>query len=185
MPADPKPEAIDFELLPRTSKATAIREDAETHKAAFPRLVALLMDDLFRLPGTRLRFGLNPVLDLIPAVGDGAAALFSGLTLFAAIRYRIPKIVIMRMGANVLVNALVGLIPGIGEAFAFWFRPSLRNYHLLKTHLPIVGDLTPTATRKDWFWVIGIVGVLFLLFLFCVILEAYIFLWILHAIFGS
>ena len=159
--------------------------DAESHKATLPRLIALLMDDLFRVPGTRWRFGLNPILDLIPAVGDGAAALFSGLTLFAAIRYRVPKIVITRMGVNVLVNALIGLIPGVGEAFAFWFRPSLRNYHLLNRHIPALGGGGFTSTRKDWIFVTGIVIALFLLFLFCVVAEAYEFLWMLHALFGS
>jgi hypothetical protein len=175
---DPKPRVIDLELLPETP-------DVENHKQALPRLIALLMDDLFRLPGTRLRFGLNPILDLIPAVGDGAAALISALTLFVAARYRVPKIIIARMGLNIVLNALIGLIPGVGEVFAFWFRPSLRNYQLLKTHIPAMATGSVTSRKKDWFFVITMVTAIFLLFLICASVGAYFFFWLLKTIFGT
>jgi hypothetical protein len=180
MPAnpDPEPRIIDFELLRE-------KPDVENHKHALPRLIALLMDDLFRLPGTKLRFGLNPILDLIPAFGDGAAALISALTLFVAARYRIPKVVIARMGINILLNALIGLIPGVGEVFAFWFRPSHRNYQLLKTHIPAMATSSVTSRKKDWFFVIAIVTVVLLLFLFCAGVWAYFLLWLLKAVFGT
>jgi hypothetical protein len=124
MTTNPKPKLIDFELLPQESKA-------EGSAQAVPRIIALLMDDLFRLPGTRRRFGLNPVLDLIPAIGDASAAVVSAITLLVAARNRVPKVVITRMGLNILINALIGIIPGVGEVFAFWFRPSHRNYESL------------------------------------------------------
>ncbi|HSP45190.1 MAG TPA: M50 family metallopeptidase [Chthoniobacterales bacterium] len=55
--------------------------------------------------------------------GDASAAVVSAITLFVAARNRVPKVVITRMGLNILVNALIGVIPGVGEVFAFWFRP--------------------------------------------------------------
>jgi Domain of unknown function (DUF4112) len=174
---DPKPRIIDFELLPE-----AQNPDKENHKQAVPRLIALLMDDLFRLPGTRFRFGLNPILDLIPAVGDGAAALISALTLFVAARYRVPKVIIARMGINIALNALIGLIPGVGEIFAFWFRPSHRNYQLLRTHIPAVASGPIISRRKDWLFVIAIVTALLLLFSFCAGVGVYLVLQLLHAI---
>jgi hypothetical protein len=182
MPRDPEPEprTIAFELLPEASNP-----DDENHKQAVPRLIALLMDDLFRLPGTRFRFGLNPILDLIPAVGDGAAALISALTLFVAARYCVPKPIIVRMGVNIALNALIGLIPGVGEIFAFWFRPSHRNYQLLRTHIPAVASGPVTSRRRDWFFVIAIVIGLLLLFSFCAGVGVYLVLRLLHAIFGT
>jgi hypothetical protein len=182
MPKDPEPQprTIVFELLPDASNP-----DDENHKQAVPRLIALLMDDLFRLPGTRFRFGFNPILDLIPAVGDGAAALISALTLFVAARYRVPKVIIVRMGVNIALNALIGLIPGVGEIFAFWFRPSHRNYQLLRTHIPAAAGGLVTSRRKDWFFVIAIVIGLLLLFSFCAGAGVYLVLRLLHAIFGA
>ncbi|MDQ6764908.1 MAG: DUF4112 domain-containing protein [Verrucomicrobiota bacterium] len=179
MPADPTPaKELEFELLSEKS-------EADQHKSAFPRLIALLMDDLFRVPGTRLRFGLNPILDLIPAVGDGAAALISGLSLFVAVRYRVPKAVIGRMGVNILLNALMGLIPGVGELFAAWFRPSHRNYQLIRTHIPAVGASPIGSRKRDWFLLLAMVAGLLLLFLFCASVGIYFSFRILHALFGG
>jgi hypothetical protein len=181
-PNNPEParRTIAFELLPEASNL-----NDENHQQAVPRLIALLMDDLFRLPGTRFRFGLNPILDLIPAVGDGAAALISALTLFVAARYRVPKVIIVRMGVNIALNALIGLIPGVGEIFAFWFRPSHRNYQLLRTHIPAVASGPVPSRTRDWLFVIAIVIGLLLLFSFCAGVGVYLVLRLLHAIFGT
>ena len=134
-----------------------------------PRLIALFMDDLFPVPGTTRRFGLNPVLDLIPAIGDASAAVVSAITLFVAARNRVPKVVITRMGLNILINALIGIIPGVGEVFAFWFRPSHRNYELLKKHAPPTSGSARTSTRSDTVFVFAIIAVVLSIFAVCVV----------------
>jgi uncharacterized protein DUF4112 len=149
-------------LLPKES-------EAEKTARAVPRLIALLMDDLFPVPGTTRRFGLNPVLDLIPAIGDASAAVVSAITLFVAARNRVPKVVITRMGLNILINALIGIIPGVGEVFAFWFRPSHRNYELLKKHMPSASGSASTSTRSDTVFVFAIVAVVLSIFAVCVV----------------
>jgi Domain of unknown function (DUF4112) len=164
---NPEPKVIDFELLPEESKA-------EKTARAVPRLIALLMDDLFPVPGTRRRFGLNPVLDLIPAIGDASAAVVSAITLFVAARSRVPKVVITRMGLNILINALIGIIPGVGEVFAFWFRPSHRNYELLKKHAPSAGGSARPSTRSDAVFVFAIVAVVLSIFAVCVLAGLYV-----------
>ena len=50
-----------------------------------------------------------------------------------------PKIVLARMALNVLLNGAMGMVPGVGEVFSFWFRPSSRNYNLLLKHAPQAG----------------------------------------------
>ncbi|MEP6809698.1 MAG: DUF4112 domain-containing protein [Chthoniobacterales bacterium] len=147
-------KAVEWEVLPAETEATRRQQ-------AIPRIVALLMDNLFRIPGTQRRFGLNPLLDLIPAVGDASAATISAATLFVAARSGVPKVVMARMGMNILLNALIGIIPGIGEVFAFWFRPSNRNYELLKKHS---ASAVRPSTRGDKIFVFGIVGAILLLF---------------------
>lgn len=98
------------------------------------RWVALLMDNLLRLPGTKLRFGLNPLIDFIPGVGDVSAAVVSTSVLLYALRHGIPKLLLARMALNILINETVGIIPIVGSAFAFWFRCNQRNYQLLHSH---------------------------------------------------
>jgi hypothetical protein len=150
MKTEAKP--MEFEVLP--SEAEVLKR-----KQALPRIIALLMDDLFRVPGTKRRFGLNPILDLIPALGDASAATISAATLFVAARSGVPKVVITRMGLNILLNAMIGVIPGIGEAFAFWFRPSHRNYELLKRHA--ASEVKP-STKGDKIFVIAIIAAILL-----------------------
>ena len=150
-----------------------------------PRLIALFMDDLFPVPGTNRRFGLNPVLDLIPAIGDASAVVVSAVTLFVAARSRVPKVVITRMGLNILLNALIGIIPGIGEVFAFWFRPSHRNYELLKKHAPAAGQSARPSTRSDKVFVFAIVGVVLSIFAVCVIAGLYVSVLLARELFGN
>jgi hypothetical protein len=174
---NPEPKEIEFELLPKET-------EAEKKARVVPRLIALFMDDLFPLPGTSRRFGLNPVLDLIPAIGDASAVVVSAITLFVAARNRVPKVVIARMGLNILINALIGVIPGVGEAFAFWFRPSHRNYELLKKHAPSAGGSARPSTRSDTVFVFAIIAVVLSMFALCVIAGLYVSVLLARELFG-
>lgn len=149
----PPLQEIDFELLPP--------EEKQKRAAVEPvfRWVALLMDGLVRIPGTRFRFGLNPLIDLIPAVGDISAAFVSTSVLVYALRHGIPTMLLARMAVNVLINEIVGVVPVIGSAFAFWFRCNQRNYELLRTHAG-----TPRVRRRsDTIFVVSVLAVLFLI----------------------
>lgn len=114
------------------------------------------MDDLLRLPGTRLRFGLDPIIGLIPGLGDVASAIVSAVSLIYAARVGVPKILLARMSINILINELVGIIPGVGDAFSFWFKSNVRNYDLLRHHFG-----APVRRRiSDWFFVALILALL-------------------------
>ena len=114
------------------------------------------MDNLLRLPGTKFRFGLNPFIDFIPIVGDVSAALVSTSVLLYALRRGLPIVLLVRMALNILVNEVVGIVPLLGSAFAFWFRANKRNYDLLQSHID-----TPSRPRKsDWIFVLAMLGIL-------------------------
>ena len=111
--------------------------DAETAQQQIARLETLahLLDDVFRVPGTRLRFGLDGVIGLIPGVGDAATG---ALAAYLAVRARaigLPAGVILRMAANVGVDLVVGSIPVAGDLFDFGFKANRRNVDLLKREL--------------------------------------------------
>ncbi len=163
-----------FDVLPpdRSAKGDAIA-----------RLIAHLMDNLLRVPGTKARVGLNPFLDLIPLFGDGAAMLVTASMLLEAARRGVPKSVMARMGANVLLNGLMGTIPGVGEAFAFWFRPSTRNYALLQKH-GSSSAVPPKSHAKDWAFVIALIVFVILAIGALAALSFYVVWRLLHAIGG-
>ncbi len=117
------------------------------------------MDEFLRLPGTKFRFGLDPIIGLLPGLGDTSSALVSALALIQAARRGVPKVLLARMSLNILINELVGIIPGLGDAFSFWFKSNTRNYKLLQHHID-----SPTRSRKtDWVFVGVVLGLLFLI----------------------
>src|SRR5436190_6766244 len=107
----PPPQAITWELL-----SPEERQRRQSIEPLF-KWLALIMDNVLRIPGTNFRFGLDPIIGLFPGIGDTASAITSAVALIYAARQGIPKILIARMGANILVNELIGIIPGIGDLF--------------------------------------------------------------------
>ncbi len=149
----PPLQEMDWEVLPPEQKQ---------ERAALEPLfkwLALIMDDLLRLPGTKFRFGLDPIIGLLPGLGDTASAIVSALALIYAARSGVPKILLARMAANILINELVGIVPGVGDAFSFWFKSNVRNYELLKRHI----GMPQRSRRSDWVFVIVVLGLLFLI----------------------
>ena len=80
------------------------------------RKLKRLLDEVFRVPGTNIRFGWDPVIGLLPWVGDVVTALFSCAIIFQAHRMRLPRVVQLRMLINVAVDVLAGIVPVIGDA---------------------------------------------------------------------
>jgi hypothetical protein len=114
------------------------------------------MDEFLRVPGTKLRFGLDPLIGLIPGLGDTASAAISALSLIYAARCGVPRIALARMALNILINEIVGIIPGVGDAFSFWFKSNARNYQLLQRHL----GSSRRSGKADWIFVVVILVVL-------------------------
>ncbi|QKG55836.1 DUF4112 domain-containing protein [Hymenobacter sp. BRD128] len=96
--------------------------------------VARLMDSQFRLPGTRFRFGLDPLLGLIPVVGDLSSTLVSVALLVTMLRHGASGAVVVRMVLNILLDTVLGDIPIIGNVFDFAYKSNERNVALLRRH---------------------------------------------------
>src|SRR6187200_3056153 len=95
---------------------------------------AVLLDSAFQVPGTKMRFGMDPILGLIPGVGDIITGFFSVMIVIHAVRLRIPKVVIARMMLNTGLDLLVGAVPLLGDLFDAGFKANLRNLSLLERH---------------------------------------------------
>jgi Domain of unknown function (DUF4112) len=111
---------------------------------------ARLFDSAFRIPGTTLTFGLDPLIGLIPGIGDLASPVFSLLIIWHGAKLRVPKVVLARMVLNALIDAVVGTVPVIGDALDFGWKANEWNMALLERHA-MPGQ---RATSGDWLFVI-------------------------------
>lgn len=98
------------------------------------RTLARVLDSAFSIPGTRIRFGLDPILGLIPGGGDVAGAALSGYIVLIAARLGAPPAVLGRMLLNVLIDTVVGSVPLLGDLFDVAWKSNLRNVALLERY---------------------------------------------------
>jgi hypothetical protein len=116
-----------------------------------------LMDDLFRVPVLGWRFGLDALTGLIPVVGDTSTALVSFYILAAAVRYRVPKITILRMGLNIGIDYLVGSLPVVGDLADAWWKSNQKNLDLLRRRATVSAEEAREGRASDWVFVGGII----------------------------
>lgn len=94
-------------------------------------MIAHMLDDVLRVPGTRMRMGVDPLLGLVPIIGDAIATLLGMTILVIARQLNVPWSIVAQMSWNQLKNGLIGAIPFIGDAYSFQFKSSAVNTALL------------------------------------------------------
>jgi uncharacterized protein DUF4112 len=132
------------------------RPQTEVTEKSLDRL-AWLMDDLFRVPVLGWRFGLDALIGLVPGFGDTATSLVSVYILVNAIRYRVPKITLLRMGLNIAIDYVVGSVPLIGDFLDAWWKSNHRNLDLLKKRATVSAEEARAGSTSDWLFVGGII----------------------------
>ena len=96
--------------------------------------VSRLMDEQFRLPGTNFRFGLDPILNMIPVAGGIGGFAVSAMLLLTMAKYGVSRKVLLIMTLNIILDSTIGAIPIIGNIFDFAYKSNSRNIKLLKEH---------------------------------------------------
>jgi hypothetical protein len=120
------------------------------------RKVAQLLDSAFLVPGTNYRIGLDPIMGLVPVIGDLISPLFTAGIIWQARDLGVPRVVQMRMIFNVAIDALVGMFPVFGDLFDFAWKANDMNMALLEAH---AAEERP-ATPGDWVFVIAMIALL-------------------------
>lgn len=112
-----------------------------------------LMDDLFRIPIIGWRVGLDALVGLIPGVGDTATTLASLYILTSAVRYRVPKVTLVRMGLNLGIDYAVGALPLVGDFFDAWWKSNQKNIELLRKRATVSASEAREGKISDWLFV--------------------------------
>jgi hypothetical protein len=134
-----------------------------------------LLDQAFRVPGTNIRFGWDVIVGLVPGLGDLSSPLFGVVILLHAYRMGVPKIVQARMVINAVVDALLGVVPLLGNVADVFWRANTWNMRLLERH----AHRGVPPSRFDAVFVWSIVAMLLLLALVPAVLAAWLVVWLL------
>ncbi|MEM8721973.1 MAG: DUF4112 domain-containing protein [Cyanobacteria bacterium P01_G01_bin.39] len=103
------------------------------------RKIAKLLDTAIGIPGTKFRFGLEPILGLLPGGGDLITALISAYTIYLASSFGLEKKEILKMVRNVAIDTAVGSVPIAGDIFDAFFKSNIRNLEILENHIAKTG----------------------------------------------
>ena len=95
---------------------------------------AVLLDSAFRVPGTRIRFGIDAVIGLVPGLGDLSAPIYTAFLLATGFRMRLPAVIQARMVLNAAIDMLIGLVPLLGDFADVAWKANLRNMALLERY---------------------------------------------------
>lgn len=109
-------------------------QTANNSKIKWVEFVSHLMDDQFRVPGTNFRFGLDPIMNLIPVVGDLSGFAVSAALVATMARHGASGRVLTLMVLNIILDATIGAIPVVGQIFDFTYKANTRNIRLLRAH---------------------------------------------------
>ncbi|MGK7371156.1 MAG: DUF4112 domain-containing protein [Candidatus Halalkalibacterium sp. M3_1C_030] len=131
--------------------------------------LANLLDSKFRIPGTNIRFGIDPVIGLVPGIGDWIGGLASLYFLVYAVTLKAKASVILRMLWNILIDIIIGAIPVLGEIFDVGWKANLRNADLLEDLIH-----NPEQTERQsqiLVWLAGILSVVVVILLLYLIVT--------------
>jgi len=143
MPKIPEPEIIP----PRGKGAPVLLTDEQLEQ------LTSLLDDIFHIPGTSIRFGIDPLIGLIPGLGDFITGIMSFLILYGAWQRGLPRVTMARMFANIAIDTVVGMIPVGGDFFDAAWKSNRMNYNLL---LRAKAEPQKSHTGRDWLFLLAL-----------------------------
>lgn len=132
------PRTPDVEVLP-----------AETKSLERIRLVARVLDDLFRIPGTNYRIGLDGVLGVVPGFGDALGSLLSGYIIWEGLRLGVSARAVVRMIGNLFADAAIGVFPVLGDLLDFTWKANRRNLIIIEEELARNPHALPRSSSQS------------------------------------
>lgn len=145
------------------TQPTGLTPAEQALRGRLERLAGLL-DNAFRVPGTRIRFGLDPIIGLVPGIGDLIGLIVGLWVIWQARGIRVPKLMIVRMLGNLLIEAILGIVPFVGDAFDLMWQSNERNRALLIGYLDAKQAASTTTRRqRRWLWLLGLLALIMLL----------------------
>jgi Domain of unknown function (DUF4112) len=107
------------------------------------RVLAKLLDNSISIPGTGWKIGFDPIIGLIPGIGDVIGAVLSGYIILEGVRAEVPAFTLARMLVNVGIDTLLGAVPAVGDVFDAVWKSNMMNVALLERHVAATESAPP------------------------------------------
>jgi len=166
----PRSSSVEGTILPSdrwTRGAWIFRDDTL-------RSLEILLDEAFRIPFTRFRFGIDGIIGLVPGLGDVIAGVLSLVIPIAAWTRGVPYVSLARMAVNLAIGVLVGSVPLIGDAFDIAWKPNRRNYLLMQRHI----GQPRRHTWKDWAFLAALICSIAIVFTIPIVVFIWLLIWL-------
>jgi hypothetical protein len=164
--------------MPPSSRPSAAAADSRVIRFQRLRRLSQVLDNAIGIPGTRIRFGLDPIIGLIPGGGDTVGMIFSSAIVLEAARMGASKTLLGQMAFNILLETVAGIVPVVGDIFDVTWKSNVRNIVLLEKYLEIERSPRP---RNRWFAILLLIG-LFLVFAACLTISVLVLRWLLQTL---
>ena len=116
------------------------------------RRISRLLDNAISIPGTKISFGLDPILGLLPGGGDTITGGIAGYIVVEAARMGVPREILLKMVGNILIDSVAGTVPVVGDLFDVGWKANLKNMELLEKHLDIA-----ESSNSDRLLIVGLI----------------------------
>jgi hypothetical protein len=146
-------------------------------KLAKLRRVSKIFDNAIAIPGTKISFGLDPILGLIPGGGDTITGGIAAYIVVEAARMGVPREILGKMVGNILIDSFAGTVPVVGDLFDLGWKANVKNLELLEKHL----DLTKSS-KSDRLFIFGLILVLALIVVGFAVITFFTVTWFWHLI---
>lgn len=124
------------------------------------RRVSRILDNAIAIPGTKISFGLDPILGLLPGGGDTVTGGIAAYIVVEAARMGVPREILWKMVGNILIDSFAGTVPVVGDIFDLGWKANIKNIELLEKHLDLA-----ESNQSDRLFIFGLILVLALIVL--------------------
>jgi len=144
----------------------------------FAKRFSQLLDSKFKIPGTNITFGLDPIIGMVPIAGDIVGYVFSSFMVYSAFKKGVRGEILIKMLGNIGLDALTGAIPILGSVFDFVYKANDRNYKLLKEFVE-----EDKHSGSAWPYILAFIGLTFVVFMSVIYGVWSFFSWLFEALF--
>ena len=124
------------------------------------RRISRLLDNAISIPGTKISFGLDPIIGLLPGGGDTITGGIAGYIVVEAARMGVPREILWKMVGNILIDSFAGTVPVVGDLFDVGWKANVKNIELLEKHLDVA-----ESDSSDRLFIIGLILLIVLIVL--------------------